>query len=95
MTKYSKLEVLDRLKSLSGWKLEDGEIRKRYEFSSFSDAMRFVNQVAKEAERADHHPDIFINYRKVTLALSTHDEGGITAKDFGLAERIENEIVAK
>ena len=92
MAKYPKSEVLGKLKSLDGWRLEAEEIKKKYEFSSFPDAVKFVNKVADLAERADHHPDILINYRKVTLTLSTHDEGGITQKDFSLAEQVEREM---
>ncbi len=54
--------------------------------------MKFANRVADLAERADHHPDILINYREVTLTLSTHSEGGITQKDFNLAEEVEKEM---
>jgi 4a-hydroxytetrahydrobiopterin dehydratase len=92
MAKYSKSEALAKLKSLNGWRLEGEEIKKEYQFSSFSEAVKFVNGVADLAERADHHPEILINYRKVTLALSTHDEGGITEKDFNLAEQIDSRI---
>ena len=95
MAKYSKSDVLTRLESLSGWSLNGGEIKKKFEFSSFSEAIQFVNRVADLAERADHHPDIFINYRKVTLTLSTHSDGGITEKDFKLAEQIERNGVSK
>ena len=89
MAKYSKSEILEKLKSLKGWRLEGEEIKKRYEFPSFPEAIKFVNKVADLAEQADHHPDIVINYRRVTLALSTHDEGGITQKDFALADQVE------
>jgi 4a-hydroxytetrahydrobiopterin dehydratase len=95
MAKYSKSDVLTRLKSLSGWNLNGGEIKKKFEFPSFSEAIQFVNRVADLAERADHHPDILINYRKVTLTLSTHSDGGITQKDFKLAEQVEREGVSK
>jgi 4a-hydroxytetrahydrobiopterin dehydratase len=95
MAKYSKSEVLAKLKSLDGWSLEGKEIKKKYEFSSFADAMKFVNRVADLAERADHHPDILINYRRVTLTLSTHSEGGITQKDFDLVEQIERESASR
>jgi 4a-hydroxytetrahydrobiopterin dehydratase len=95
MTNYSKSEVLAKLKGLSGWNLNGEQIKKKFEFSSFSEAMRFVNRVADLAERADHHPDILINYRKVTIILSTHSEGGITQKDFNLAEQVEKEAVLK
>jgi 4a-hydroxytetrahydrobiopterin dehydratase len=90
MAKYSKSEVLARMKSLDGWRLEGEKIKKEYEFSSFPDAMKFVNKVADLAEQADHHPDILINYRRVELTLSTHDEGGITQKDFDLAKQVES-----
>jgi 4a-hydroxytetrahydrobiopterin dehydratase len=89
MAKYSKSEVLTKLKNLNGWKLEGEEIKKQYEFPSFPEAIKFVNMVAGLAEQADHHPDILINYRKVTLTLSTHDAGGITQKDFDLAAQAE------
>jgi 4a-hydroxytetrahydrobiopterin dehydratase len=95
MAKYSKSEVVAKLKSLDGWRLEGEEIKKKYEFSSFPDALKFVNKVADLAERADHHPDILINYRRVTLTLSTHSEGGITQKDFDLAEQIERESASR
>lgn len=78
------------MKRLDGWKLVRGrKIRKLHEFGSFSAALRFVNRVGWLAEQADHHPDIDIRYRRVTLALSTHSAGGLTRKDFALAGRIE------
>jgi 4a-hydroxytetrahydrobiopterin dehydratase len=85
--------VLAKLKSLDGWKLEGEGMKKKYEFSSFPDAVQFVNNVADLAERADHHPDILINYRGITLTFSTHNEGGITQKDLRLAEQVERESV--
>ena len=63
-------------------------ISRRFEFSDFAEAMRFVNKVARLAESANHHPDITINYNRVKLALTTHDEGGLTMRDFNLARRI-------
>jgi len=53
-------------------------------------AIAFVNRVADAAEAANHHPDIDIRYNKVTIALTTHDEGGISDKDVALAERLES-----
>lgn len=70
---------------LTGWRLDGDGIKKEYQFLSFPQAIKFVNKVAEISEQADHHPDILISFRKVTLSLSTHDEGGITQKDFGLA----------
>ena len=89
MAKLPKSEVLERLKKLRGWRLDGDAIKKEYQFPSFPEAIKFVNKVAEISEQADHHPDILISFRKVTLSLSTHDEGGITQKDFGLAEQVE------
>ena len=69
----------------SGWSLRGNEIVRTFVFADFVAAMRFVNAVAEAAEAADHHPDIDIRYNKVTLALTTHDSGGLTEKDFALA----------
>ena len=64
-------------------------ISRKFEFSDFVTAMRFVNRVARLAETANHHPDITIyNYNRVKLALTTHDEGGLTVKDFRIASKI-------
>jgi 4a-hydroxytetrahydrobiopterin dehydratase len=78
-----------RLKALPGWNREGREIRKEYRFADFKEAMAFVNRVAGLADEADHHPDIVINYNKVTLALTSHDTGGLTDRDFRLAARID------
>ena len=80
--KLSRSEAEQRAKSLNGWTLEGDAIRKQYTFKDFPDAIAFVNRLAPEAERVDHHPDILINYKRVTLTYSTHSEGGLTSKDF-------------
>ena len=85
MEKLSEAEVKDRLGHHPEWTEVGGEIQRTYEFSDFKASMRFVNDVADEAERVQHHPDILIRYSKVTLTVSTHDAGGITVKDFDLA----------
>ena len=82
MARLSLSEAEQRIKSLSGWTLEGDTIRKQYTFRDFVEAMAFVNCLAPKAEAADHHPDIAINYKRVTLTYSTHSEGGLTAKDF-------------
>ena len=61
----------------------------RYRFKNFAQALTFVNQLSVFAEAADHHPDILIEYKNVTLTLTTHDEGGLSARDFSLAARID------
>jgi len=82
-------EVTEALASLAGWSRAGDEITKTFELPSFMDAIGFVERVADLAEAVDHHPDIDISYRKVRIALSTHDAGGITGKDFDLARAIE------
>lgn len=80
--KLSQTEVDERMKHLTGWTLQGDEIRKQYTFKGFPEAIAFVNRLAPEAESTDHHPDILINYKRVTLIYSTHSEGGLTDKDF-------------
>jgi len=80
--KLTREDAERRVRSLSGWTLDGDAIRKQYTFKDFPDAIAFVNRLAPEAEKADHHPDILINYKRVTLTYSTHDEGGLTEKDF-------------
>jgi len=82
MTKLSRTELDQRLGALEGWRLDGEAIARQYTFDSFPEAVAFVNRLVPEAEAADHHPDILINYRRVTLTYSTHSEGGLTAKDF-------------
>ena len=86
MALLSKAEIDEQLKALNGWTLDGKAIRKQFTFKGFPEAVAFVNRLVPDAERADHHPDITINYRRVTLSLSTHDEGGLTAKDIAGAK---------
>ena len=90
MSILSKEHVDRQLKQLPGWQLDGNAIRKTFTFADFPAAVAFVNRLVPEAESADHHPDILINYRRVTLTYSTHSEGGLTQKDFdgaAMAER--------
>jgi 4a-hydroxytetrahydrobiopterin dehydratase len=80
-------EVQARLVSLPEWHIESGELTRTFVFKDFIDSLRFVNRVGEEAEALGHHPDIDIRYNKVRLNLVTHDEGGLTAKDFDLAAK--------
>ena len=86
MALLSKAEIDEQLKALNGWTLDGKAIRKQFTFKGFPEAVAFVNRLVPDAERADHHPDITINYRRVTLSWSTHDEGGLTAKDIAGAK---------
>ncbi|MFP5234588.1 MAG: 4a-hydroxytetrahydrobiopterin dehydratase [Acidobacteriota bacterium] len=84
----SSTEIDSRLRSLAGWKLDKGEITRTFTFPDFLGSLDFVNRAGELAEAAGHHPDIDIRYNKVKLTLVTHDAGGLTAKDFDLAEKI-------
>jgi 4a-hydroxytetrahydrobiopterin dehydratase len=88
-TKLGESEIEARLEDLAGWTREGDTIRKLFTLASFPGAIGFVTQVAFLAEAAAHHPDIDIRWRKVTLALTTHDAGGLTEKDFDLAAQID------
>jgi len=88
-SRLSPEEARTRLAGLKGWELQGDAIRRRYQFKDFKESMAFVNRVAELAERADHHPDILIEYNKVTLTLSSHDAGGLTERDFALARSID------
>lgn len=81
--------ITAELATAPGWSRRGRAIEKTYRFADFKGAMRFVNGVAALAEAADHHPDIAIQYSVVTLSLWTHAAGGLTAKDFALARRID------
>ena len=81
MSILSEQEVEKQLKNLPEWTLEGRAIRKQYTFADFPAAVAFVNRLVPDSEAADHHPDIMINYRRVTLLYSTHSEGGLTQKD--------------
>lgn len=81
----SEDDIREQLAALPGWERAGSEIRRTYSFDSFPAAIAFVNSVAEKAEAMDHHPDILVQYRKVTLTLSSHDAGGLTERDFKLA----------
>jgi len=70
-----------------GWHQEDGALVRVFEFDSFPLAIAFVDRLAEAAEAENHHPDIDIRYRKVTVRWTTHSEGGITERDYAMAER--------
>jgi 4a-hydroxytetrahydrobiopterin dehydratase len=89
MPALGEKEARERLKALPGWRLDGSRITKTYDFGDFKQAMAFANRVAELAESADHHPDILVQYGKVTLTLTSHDTGGLTERDFRLAARID------
>ena len=75
-------EITERLGHLDGWSLDGKAIKKQFTFQDFPEAVLFVSALVPGAEDAAHHPDIEIHYKRVILAYSTHDEGGLTQKDF-------------
>jgi 4a-hydroxytetrahydrobiopterin dehydratase len=87
--RLSESEIASRLAELNGWEREGDAIRKLFRLASFPAAIAFAAHVGFLAEAAAHHPDIDIRWRNVTLALTTHDAAGLTAKDFDLAARID------
>lgn len=82
-------QLKTQLSNVQGWKRRGRQISKLYVFEDFVQSIRFVNRVAKLAEDMNHHPDIDIRYNKVKLTLTTHDEGGLTMRDFRLARKID------
>ena len=87
-------EVTDALAALPGWEHAGAEIVRTFECASFPDAIAFVVRIGFFAERADHHPDIDIRWRKVRAALTTHDAGGLTVLDIELAREITGAFTA-
>jgi 4a-hydroxytetrahydrobiopterin dehydratase len=85
----SEDEVKKELAKLNGWKLEGSFITKELEFKDFIDGIRFVDKVAKAAEKLEHHPDIHVRYTHVTFSNQTHSEGGVTKWDISLARQID------
>jgi 4a-hydroxytetrahydrobiopterin dehydratase len=89
MKTIAEAEAKARLAGLSGWELEGAAIRRKYTFKDFPEAVSFIVRLGFDAEAADHHPDILVNYKRVTLTYSTHSAGGLTDKDFDGAARAD------
>lgn len=89
MSKLSASEIKSALATVPEWAKKGVTISRTYPFKDFPAAVRFVDAVAELAEAAWHHPDIDIRWNKVTLTLTTHDAGGLTKKDFVLAQKFD------
>ena len=87
-------QVSQLLKAVPCWSKRGQTIRRTFKFEGFLDSLSFVNRIAKRAQKSNHHPDIEIRFNKVMLTLTTHDEGGITKKDFSLAQQCD-EVFSK
>ena len=94
MTALTTQEINLRRKAVSDWTKRGKTISRTFKFEDFMHSLDFVNRVAKKAQKLNHHPDIDIRYDKVKLTLTTHDAGGLTEKDFTLAEQCD-EVFAK
>ena len=88
--KLSDAEIENSLLKLDEWEAENDNLKKHFEFENFADALAFVNKVGAIAEKLDHHPDILLGWGYAEFFITTHDAGGITARDFDLAQAIEN-----
>jgi 4a-hydroxytetrahydrobiopterin dehydratase len=89
MSKLNLAQIKAALAATPEWKKKGNAITRLYQFIDFPAAIKFVNAVARLAEKAGHHPDIDIRWNKVTLTLTTHDAGGLTKKDFDLAKKFD------
>ena len=89
MAKLSPSQIKAALVSIPEWKRKGAVITRTCLFKDFPAAIKFVNAIARAAEKAGHHPDIDIRWNKVALALTTHDAGGLTEKDFALARKLD------
>lgn len=87
--KLSPSEIEERLKALPRWAYEEGRLKREFRFAGFSEAFGFMSRVALFAEKTDHHPDWTNVFNRVTVALETHDAGGVTELDFRLAAEMD------
>lgn len=88
-TRLTEDEVAEALSHLPEWGIVDGMLTREFTFAQYTDGLVFAAACGYLAERLNHHPDLFIGYRRVRVGLITHDSGGLTPYDFALAEQIE------
>jgi 4a-hydroxytetrahydrobiopterin dehydratase len=89
MPRLTETQIEEQLATVPSWQLEEAAIARQIQFKDFPVSIQFVNQIAEASEAAWHHPDIDIRWNKVRLVLTTHDEGGLTIKDFDLARSFD------
>lgn len=90
MIAYDENSAAALLQNLKDWKYNEDGIEKGFKFKDFTEALGFIVKVGVLAEKMNHHPELFNVYNKVNIRLTTHDSGGVTDKDFELAQKIEN-----
>jgi 4a-hydroxytetrahydrobiopterin dehydratase len=86
----TQTEIDQKIQTIPQWQQSKQTISRTFEFKNFVEAIAFVDRLVEPAEAVQHHPDLAISYNKVTVSLSSHDEGGLTEKDFALAKTISN-----
>ena len=89
MARLDEAEIEERLEALEGWSREGDAVVKKFDCGDFAGSVELVNRVAPIAEEMNHHPDLAISWDTVTVAITTHSEGGLTASDFELAQAID------
>jgi 4a-hydroxytetrahydrobiopterin dehydratase len=89
MARLSERDIEERLSALEGWERDGEAIVKRFDRGDFKGSVDFVNRLTPEAEEMNHHPDLEISWKTVTVTVTTHSEGGLTEGDFELARRID------
>ena len=89
MARLSDAEIDERLAGLAGWERSGDAIVKQFDNGDFKGSVDFVNRLTPEAEDMNHHPDLEISWKTVTVTITTHSQGGLTDNDFELARRIE------
>ena len=90
MAKLTSSEIAVELGKMDGWTRQGDAISRKFAFSGFPDAIAFVVRVGFAAEAVDHHPDILVNFKRVTLTFTTHSAGGLTSKDFDGARKADS-----
>ena len=90
MARLSDTEIDEQLAGLDGWKRSGDAIEKQFDNGDFKGSVDFVNRLTPEAEEMNHHPDLAISWKDVTVTITTHSEGGLTEGDFELARRIDS-----
>jgi 4a-hydroxytetrahydrobiopterin dehydratase len=90
MALLSRDGIDSALRDLPGWRFDRNAIVKEFTFAGFPEAAAFVTRLVPGAEAADHHPDLAVSYRRVTVAFTTHSEGGVTAKDIAGARMADS-----
>ena len=90
MAILSRGQIDAALRDLPGWRFDNNALVKEFTFAGFPEAVAFVSRLVPGSEAADHHPDLAVNYRRVTVAFTTHSEGGVTAKDLAGARMADS-----